>query len=303
MNPKSGPISVSELKAAEARLLKWSQFPVDEGRLDKKLVAKKGEDGLLRAHGRLEVIRSLPEELRKPIILPQDHPFVILLLCALHERRGHCGYKSLMHEARKRFWIIGLCRMAKTVTSKCVTCRKLRKRPLNQLLGHIPNLRVAAGFPAFSNTAMDMFGPMQIKLGRKTLKEAQVIIFTCMTSRAIHLELVTDKTSDAFLMAFRRFACLQGYPSVCWSDHGTNFVGAQGYLKETTQNRDVPKIKSVLSDKFGCEFRWEWNTPHASHQNGVVETLIKSVRQALNATCKNQAYSEEQWRTFLSEVT
>ena len=81
-----------------------------------------------------------------------------------------------------------------------------------------------------------MFGPIQIKLGRKTLKEAQVIIFTFMTSHAIYLELVTDKTSDAFSMAFRRFAYLRGYPSVCWSDHETNFVGAQGYLKETTQN-------------------------------------------------------------------
>ena len=303
LNPESGPISVQELKAAETHLLKWSQFHVDEGSLDKNLMAKKSEDGLLRAHGRLEDVRSLPEDLRKPIILPRDHSFVILLLRDLHERRRHCGYKSLIHEARKRFWIIGLCRMAKTVTSKCVTCRKLRKKPLNQLMGQIPNLRVATGFPAFSNTAMDMFGPVQIKLCRKTLKEAQVIIFACMTSRAIHLELVTDKTSDAFLMAFRRFAYLRGYPSVCWSDHGTNFVGAQSYLKETTQNWDIPRVKSVLSDKFGCEFRWEWNTPHASHQNGVVETLIKSVRQALNTTCKNQAHSEEQWRTFLSEVT
>ena len=303
MNPKSGPISVQELKAAETYLLKWSQFLVDEDSLDQKLVAKKGEDGLFRAHGRLEDVRSLPEELRKPIILPKDHPFVILLLRDLYERRGHCGYKSLIHEARKGFWIIGLRRMAKTVTSKCVTCRKLRKRPLNQLLGQIPNLRVADGFPAFSNTAMDMFGPVQIKIGRKTLKEAQVIIFTCMTSRAIHPELVTDKTSDAFLMAFQRFACLRGYPNVCWSDRGTNFMGAQGYLKETTQNWDIPGVKSVLSDKFGCEFRWEWNTPHASHQNGVVETLIKSVRQALNVTCKNQAHSVEQWRTFLAEIT
>ncbi|XP_068738865.1 uncharacterized protein [Montipora capricornis] len=300
MNPKSGPISVQELKSAETQLLKWSQFHINEDSLDKKLVAKKGEDGLLRAHGRLEDVRCLVEELRKPIMLAQDHPFMILLLRDLHKRRGHCGYKSLIHEARKRFWIIGLRRMSKTVTSKCVTCRK---RPLNQLLGQIQNLRVAAGFPAFSNTAMDMFGPVQIKLGRKTLKEAQVIIFTCMTSCAIHLKLVTNKTSDAFLMAFRRFACLRGYPNVCWSHRGTNFVGAQGYLKETTQNWDIPGIKSVLSDKFGCEFRWEWNTPHASHQNGIVETLIKSVRQAFNATCKNQAYSEEQWRTFLSEIT
>lgn len=80
--------------AAETHFLKWSQFHVDEGSMDKKLVAKKGEDGLLHAHGGLEDDRCLPEESRKPIILPHDHRFVILLLCNLHERRGHCGYKS-----------------------------------------------------------------------------------------------------------------------------------------------------------------------------------------------------------------
>ena len=100
-NPTSGPISVQELKAVETHILKWSQFHVDEDSLDKKLAAKKGKDGLLRAHGRLEDVRCLPEELRKPVILPQDHPFVILLLRDLHERRGHCGYKSLIHEALK----------------------------------------------------------------------------------------------------------------------------------------------------------------------------------------------------------
>jgi len=133
MNPKSGPISVQELRAAETHLLKWSQFYANEESLVKKLVAKKGEDDLLRAHGRLKDVRCLPEELRKPVIIPQDHPFLILLLRDLHERRGHCAYKSLIHEARKRFWLVGLGRMAKTVTSKCVTCRKLRKWPLNQL--------------------------------------------------------------------------------------------------------------------------------------------------------------------------
>ena len=184
MNPKSGPISVQELKAAETHFLKWSPFHINEDSLDKKLVAKKDEDSLFRVHGLLEDVRCLPEELRKPIILPKDHPFVILLLLDLYERHGHCGYKSLVHEARKRFWIIGLGRMAKTVTSKCVICRNLRKKPLNQLMGQIPNLRAAAGFPAFSNTATDMFGPVQIKLGHKTLKEAQVIIFPCMTSCA-----------------------------------------------------------------------------------------------------------------------
>ena len=208
-----------------------------------------------------------------------------------------------MHEARRTLWIMGLRKMAKSVVSKCVDCRKLRKKPLQQLMGQLPSLRVAAGFPPFSNTAMDMFGPLQIRLNRRTLQEAQVIIFTCATTRAVHLELVTDKSTEAFLMAFRRFACLRGHPNVCWSDRGFNFVGAQEYQREVMQNWEIPKIQSILSEEFVCDFEWQWNVPHASHQNGVVESLIKSVWQALNSVCKNQAFTEEQWRTFLAEVT
>jgi len=113
-------------------------------------------------------------------------------------------------------------------------------------MGQIPSLRVAAGFPPFSNTAIDMFGPLRVKLNRKTLKEAQVVIFACMRTRAVYLELVNDKTSDAFLMAFRCFASTRGHPSVCWSDCGTNFIGTQGYLKEIMWNWNIPKIQSVL---------------------------------------------------------
>ncbi|XP_020916654.1 uncharacterized protein LOC110254043 [Exaiptasia diaphana] len=148
-----------------------------------------------------------------------------------------------------------------------------------------------------------MFGPVQIKLNRKTLKEAQVIIFTCMTTRAVHLELVTDRSSDTFLMAFRRFASLRGQPSTCWSDCGTNFVGAQDYLDEMKKTWNLEKLKSTLAQEFSCDLKWEWNTPTASHQNGVVESLIKSVRQALDATCKNQTFTEEQWRTFFAEIS
>ena len=301
-NAKTGPITVQELKESENQLFKWSQLHLDQSVIDKKLIPSLDEDGLIRAHGRLEDARSLPQEMRNPIILPRDHLLVKLLLRHLHTKRAHCGYKSLIHEARRKYWIIGVRSMSKALTSKCITCKKLRKKPLDQLMGQIPSLRVAAGFPPFSNTAIDMFGPLHIKLNRKTLKEAQVIIFTCMTTRAVHLELVNDKTSDAFLMAFRRFASLRGHPSVCWSDCGTNFVGAQAYLQEIMRSWNIPKIQSVLSEDF-CDFKWLWNIPHASHQNGVVETLIKSVRQSLDATCKSQAFTEEQWRTFLSETT
>ena len=141
--------------------------------------------------------------------------------------------------------------MAKHLTAKCVTSKKLRREPLKQLMGQLPRLRVAVGFPAFCNTVISMFGLLQIRVGRKTLKEVHAIIFTCMTTRAVPLELVTDRGTDTFLMAFRRFASLRGNPNNCWSDCGTNFIGAQHYLKElyknrTSQKSEVPFVKNFL---------------------------------------------------------
>ena len=146
-----------------------------------------------------------------------------------------------------------------------MTCKKLRKKPLEQLMGQILKLRVAAGFPAFSNTAIDMFGPLQVRLGRKTLKEAHVIVFTCTTTRAVHLELVTDRSTDTFLMAFRRLVSLRGNPNNCLSDCGANFIGAQHYLKEVLNDWNTPRIQSVVSEEFSSTFQWSWNVPRASH--------------------------------------
>ncbi|XP_028417495.1 uncharacterized protein LOC114541894 [Dendronephthya gigantea] len=301
---ETNPISWNELKVAENLLFKWCQQEVDIRKFPiQKLKPNFDEEGLLRAHGRLENIRSLPQEMCKPIVLPRDHPLVVLLLRHLHEQKCHCGYKSLVHEARKKYWIIGIRNAAKKLTNKCITCKKLRSKPLEQIEGQLRSLRVAMGLPAFTITAMDMFGPIQIRMNRKTCKEAQVIIFTCMTMRAIHLELVMDRSTETFLMAFRRFACTYGHPNVCWSDRGTNFVGAKAYLKEVTSSWDTSKIQKVLAEEFSCDFRWEFNIPKASHQNGVLESLIKSVRHAMNATCKNQAHTEEQWHTILKEIT
>ena len=101
-------LTVQDLKRSELQLLKWSQLHLDVSQLDEKLIATTDEEGLIRAHGRLENARILPNDIRNPVVLPKDHPLAILLLRHLHRKRGHCSYKSLMHEARRTLWIIAL---------------------------------------------------------------------------------------------------------------------------------------------------------------------------------------------------
>ena len=90
------PISPKELTESELWLFKWCQQTIDVDKLDKKLIPSKDEQGLLRPHGRLENIRMLPDETRNPVILPNSHLLVELLLVHLHRKRAHCGFKSLI---------------------------------------------------------------------------------------------------------------------------------------------------------------------------------------------------------------
>ena len=113
------PVSPKELTESELRLIKWCQQTIDFDKLDKKLIPSKGGHGLLRARGRLENIRTLPDKMRSPIILLRCHQLVELLLEHLIEKRAHCSYKSLVYDSRKRFWIVRVRHMAKHLTGKC----------------------------------------------------------------------------------------------------------------------------------------------------------------------------------------
>ena len=134
-NVKPGPITVQELKESENQLFKLSQFHLKPSVVDKKLIPNLDEDGIICAHGWLEDVRLLPQEMRNPVILPCNHPLVQLLLRYLHEKHGHCSYKRLIHEARRNNWILGVRNMSKALTAKCITRRKLRKNHWTSLWG------------------------------------------------------------------------------------------------------------------------------------------------------------------------
>ena len=115
-------------------------------------------------------------------------------------------------------------------------------------------------FP-FTHTGVDYFGAFDIKFLRRTLKR-WCCIFTCMTTRAVHIEAAQSLDTESCLAAVTRFIARRGYPSTINSNNGTNFVGAANELKSFMNVWDKDKIESDLAQK---KIVWKLNSPGAPH--------------------------------------
>lgn len=148
-----------------------------------------------------------------------------------------------------------------------------------------------------------MFGPFLIKEGRKELKRYGAL-FTCFSSRAIHLESTNSLETDSFIMALRRFISRRGDVRRLRSDNGTNFVGASAELKKAVKEMDQQKIAEFLLRNNTDWIGWDFNTPTASHMGGVWERQIRSCRSILSSLLNNHSHSlnDECFRTVLTEV-
>lgn len=131
--------------------------------------------------------------------------------------------------------------------------------------------------PPFTYCGMDCFGPLMTKQGRKEQKRYG-LLFTCFSSRAIHVEMVDDLSTDAFINGLRCFVALRGSVRQIKCDQGTNFVGAKNELSAALHEVDAERLKNFLAEKQ-CDF--VFNTPHASHAGGVWERQIRSVKNVL----------------------
>ena len=304
-------ISMGELRQAE--LVVWKKVQEEEygseikSLLKKKPSVKKSssirrlrpqlKDGLLRVGGRL-THASVSESQTHPIILPAKSPLVRKMVVWTHEIHGHCGQNHLMAILRKKYWIVHGNSVARSVISKCFTCRRLSCKPINQLMADLPADRVCPGDPPFTNTGADCFGPFLVRHGRSRVKRWGAI-FTCLTTRAIHLEVLDSMDQDSFVNAIRRFVARRGPVQRIWSDNGSNLIAADRELREALENFEPDEIAQTLSAK-GIE--WHFNPPHASHFGGVWERLIRSVRRALGATCLQQVTTDDTLLTLFCET-
>ena len=200
------------------------------------------------------------------------------------------------------YWIIGCNRIVRSLISKCVLYRRWRSNLQIQKMASLPEDRVESTEP-FSYCAVDLFGPFLIKEGRKELKRYGVL-FTCMASRAVHIETANSLSTDSFINCLRRMMAIRGPIRQLRCDQGTNFVGAKSEFQREYDKMDHSKIEQFLNNK-GCDnIEFKMNVPSASHMGGVWERQIRSARAILLVLMEQSGtqLDDESLRTFLHET-
>ncbi|CAH8595656.1 unnamed protein product [Schistosoma guineensis] len=254
-------------------------------------------DGLLCVGGRLNY-SDYPLSIRHPVILPSHHFVTELIIRHHHHLEGHTGTSQVLATIRRNYWIVKGTSAVKRVIGRCVRCIRAKATLGQQMMAPLPKCRVQQGWFCFSSVGIDYFGPLIVRRGR-SVEKRYGCLFTCLQTRAVHLEVAFNLSTDAFIMALMRFIGRRGTPKEIYSDNGTNFVGATSELRANMSVWDKHKINDLTVSKG---IRWHFNPPLASHRGGVWERLIRSVRRILLSISNGQILHDDSLATYFVEV-
>ncbi|XP_047996390.1 uncharacterized protein LOC125234226 [Leguminivora glycinivorella] len=307
---KALQLQVRHLRKAEHMWLQYSQrrsFPeelraLSQNRLiDRKsrlydLAPELGDDGVLRMKTRLGSAPVLYTALQ-PIILDGREPFTRLLILRAHRRSAHIHNEAVINELRQEYWILHLRPTVKSVARNCALCTLRRATPRAQPLGDLPPERLQAYQRPFTHTAQDYMGPMFVTIGRRREKR-WVCLYTCLVTRAIHLESVHSLSTDSALLSLRRFAARRGWPRTMYSDNATCFRAAATELREAYRQW-LPVLQTYATQN---RMEWKFIPPGNPSAGGAWERMIRTVKIAMSYTFNERAPKPEVFETLLAEI-
>ena len=264
------------------------------------------DDGLLRVGGRLR--RShLGYGEKHPVLIPKGRHVAKLIVRHYHNQVRHQG-RQITHGTIRQagYWLVNGSHTVSRELSSCVVCKKLHGPPLEQHMADLPVDRTEAT-PPFTHVGFDVFGPWLIHT-RKTRggvasSKRWGLVFTCLSCRAIHIEVLESMDTSSIICALRRFFSIRGPASMLRCDRGTNFIGGKSELDDAMRELDQPSLERYTKGQ-GCE--WFFNPPHASHYGGVWERQIGTIRRVLDAMFLELGRSQlthELLVTLMTEVT
>ena len=258
--------------------------------------------GLLRVGGRLSY-SSLDFDAKHPLILFDRDPLTTLIIRQVHLATLHGGILSTLSAIRSKYWILRGRMAVKMFINQCHKCIRYTGTKQVQKMGDLPPCRGSAA-PPFQETGIDYAGPVLIRLtksrGKGTMK-AYIAVFICMNIRAVHLELVEDYSSEAFIAAFQRFTSRRGKCSDLYSDRGTNFVGADACLRALFK-QFCSENSQVFRELTADGTQWHFNPPSAAHFGGLWEAAVKSAKKHLRRVIGNQILTFSELYTVLCQI-
>ena len=294
---RSFPVELSQLTADPPKeISRKSTILVTRPVVDK--------EGILHMGGRLNHT-DLPDFQKHPTILTAKDMFTQLLFLHYHNQLGHCGPSALLAHAANIYYVVGGRKLSRRICSKCVVCRKAAARGAMQLLGQLPPPRVEPSY-VFLHTGMDFCGPFNIRKGHTrhpVIIEASLAIFVCFCTKAVHLELVSDMTTQTFIAAIDRFAYRRGMPLHLYSDNGPNYVGARNQLSRFYQLIKSEECKNAV-ETYCFDYQVTWhNIPSRSpHFGGLWEAAVKATKYHLKRVVGQEKLTFEELSTICCGV-
>ncbi|XP_038116954.1 uncharacterized protein LOC119769127 [Culex quinquefasciatus] len=295
------PDEVATLSVARGQQTPRRQVELERTSQIRKLSPFMDETGVIRSDSRISEATFASHDTRFPIILPKGHQVTNVLLFWYHRKFLHSNGETVVNEVRQRFFVSMLRTEVRKIPKKCPLCKLKRamegKTLATPRMAPLPAARLQAFERPFSCTGIDYFGPIAVRVNRSTPKR-WVALFTCLTTRAVHLEVVHTLTTESCKQAIRRFIGRRGAPAEIRTDRGTNFVGANNELR-----MEMNKLDGQLAEAFtNTNTRWVFNPPAAPHMGGAWERLVRSVKTALAAMYTSRVPNEETLATLLVEA-
>lgn len=302
---ESGPVTICELRKATKILIRINQsfYKIDKRHLC-TLSPYQDEDSILRVGGRLEN-SSLQQDQKHPVIISGKCHFAKLLVDHYHKSYIHLGPSALQAVLQSKYWIVSARRLIRRCVFNCITCYKSNRTPQPPLMGNLPTFRLEDG-QVFKHVGVDFGGPFVIRESsrrKSVLGKCYLCLFICMTTKAVHLEVVSRCSTEAFLACLDRFIARRGKPSYVYSDCGTNFVGAANKLRDillwlrSSQTQDN-LIRYVTQQ----EIQWSFNPPSSPHFGGIWEAGIKSAKTILSKIIGQTPLTYEELATLFCKI-
>lgn len=278
--------------ATEIEKLKKNEAPPTDSRL--RALSTVLVNGIIRIKSRVNAAAGVSETQKSPAVLDGNHRATKLWIEYTHRSLQHAGVETTVNECRQYYWILRLRPVTRVIVRSCLPCRIRRAAPTSPSTGDLPPTRLAHHQRPFLFVGLDYFGPQSVTVGRRHEKR-YVALFTCLTTRAVHLEVTASLSTDSAVMALRRMIARRGCPSEIWSDNGTNFHGADAELRKAA-------LQATAEEANIRAISWRFIPPGAPFMGGAWERLVRSVKTALSAVLHEKSPTEEVFATLLAEA-